>query len=58
LMVTHVVHKSGDFSKIKKNIMYIVIWVIILTSFYAIIKLVVGLLNSVFGTNSSGDTGF
>jgi hypothetical protein len=25
LMVTHVVHKSGDFSKIKKNIMYIVI---------------------------------
>ena len=25
LMVTHVVHKSGDFSKVKKNIMYIVI---------------------------------
>ncbi len=58
LMVTNVVHKDGDFTKIKKNIMYIAIWVIILTSFYAIMKLVIGLINSVFGTTSSGDTWF
>lgn len=57
LMVTHVVHKEGDFSKIKKNIMNIFIWVIILTSFYAIIKLVIGILNSVFGVDSTGATG-
>jgi len=57
LMVTHVVHKEGDFSKIKKNIMNIFIWVIILTSFYAIIKLVIGVLNSVFGVDSTGATG-
>lgn len=57
LMVTHVVHKEGDFSKIKKNIMNIFIWVIILTSFYAIIKLVIGILNSIFGVDSTGATG-
>lgn len=58
LMVTHSVTKSWDFSKVKKNIQYIAIGVIILTSFYAILRLVIGLINSVFGTNSSGDTWF
>lgn len=58
LMVTHAVHNEGDFAKVKKKIMYIAIWIILLTSFYAIIKLIVGLINSVFGTNTSGSTGF
>lgn len=58
LMVTHSIHNEGDFTKVKKKIMYIAIGIIILTSFYAIIKLVVGLINSVFGTNSGWDTGF
>ena len=58
MMVTHSITKSGDFSKLKKNIQYIAIGVIILTSFYAILRLVIGLINSVFGTNNSGDTWF
>lgn len=58
LMVTHTITKSGDFAKMKKNVMYIALWVIILTSFYAIIKLIIGLIGSIFGTNSSSDTGF
>lgn len=58
MMVTHSITKSWDFAKLKKNLQYIAIGVIILTSFYAILRLVIGLINSVFGTNSSGDTGF
>ena len=58
LMVTHTINKSGDFGKVKKNIGYIAIGVLLLTGFYAIIKLVVGLINSVFGTTGSGNTGF
>ena len=58
LMVTHTITKSGDFAKMKKNVMYIAIWVIILTSFFAIIKLIIWLVGSIFGTNSSSDTGF
>jgi len=58
LMVTHTVNKEGDFGKIKTRIWYIAIGVLLLTGFYAIIKLVVGLINSIFGTGPSGDTGF
>lgn len=58
LMVTNTVTKAWDMTKVKKNIQYIAIGVIILTSFYAIIRLIIGLINSVFGTNGSWDTGF
>lgn len=58
LMVTNTLTKAWDMTKVKKNIQYIAIGVIILTSFYAIIRLIIGLINSIFGTNSSGDTGF
>lgn len=57
LMVTNVVHKQWDISKIKTNIINIVIGVIILTGFYFIIKLAVSIINSLFG-GYGGDTGF
>ncbi len=58
LMVTHTINKEGDFGKIKAKIWYIAVGILLLTGFYAIIKLVVGLINSIFGTGPSGDTGF
>lgn len=58
LMVTHTINNEGDFGKVKSRIWYIAIWVLLLTWFYAIIKLVVGLINSIFGTGPWGDTGF
>lgn len=58
LMVTHSINKAGDFWKVKKRIGYIAIGVLLLTGFYAIIKLVVWLINSIFGTWPNGDTGF
>jgi hypothetical protein len=57
LMVTNAVHKEWEAAKIKKNIMNIVIWVIILTWFYFIIKLMVALINAIFG-GYGGDTWF
>jgi len=48
LMVTNAAHGEGEVAKIKKNIMNIVIWVIILTGFYFIVKLAVSLINSLF----------
>lgn len=50
LMVTNGIHKEWDMSKVKKNLINITIGVLLLTWFYAIIKIVVGLINSVFGT--------
>lgn len=58
LMVTHAIHNEWDFTKVKKKVTYIAIGIVLLTSFYAIIKLIVGIINSIFGTNTSGDTGF
>ncbi|AHB40964.1 hypothetical protein P148_SR1C00001G0154 [candidate division SR1 bacterium RAAC1_SR1_1] len=58
LMVTHTINKEGDFGKVKARIGYIAVGVLLLTGFYAIIKLVVGLINSIFGSGPSGDTGF
>ncbi len=49
LMVTNAIHKEGEAAKIKKNIINILIWVIVLTGFYFIIKLAVSLINSIFG---------
>lgn len=57
LMVTNAAHKEWEAAKIKKNIMNIAIWVIILTGFYFIIKLVVALINALFG-GFGWDTGF
>lgn len=50
LMVTNALHKEGDMAKVKKRLINITIGVLLLTGFYAIIKIVVGLINSVFGT--------
>ena len=50
LMVTNALHKEGDMEKVKKRLINITIGVLLLTGFYAIIKIVVGLINSVFGT--------
>lgn len=57
LMVTNAAHKEGETAKIKKNIMNIVIWVVILTWFYFIIKLTVSIINSIFW-GYGGDTWF
>ncbi len=58
LMVTHTIHSDWDFEKVKKRIWYIAIWILLLTWFYAIIKLVVWIINSVFWTGPWWDTGF
>jgi hypothetical protein len=51
LMVTNGLHKEWDMAKVKKNLMNITIGILLLTWFYAIIKIVVWLINSVFGTS-------
>lgn len=51
LMVTGSIHKEWDSDKIKKNVTNIVIWVIVLTWFYTIIKLMVAIINTIFGSN-------
>lgn len=48
LMVTNSIHKKWDFEAIKKNIINIWIWVIVLTWFYFIIKLMVAIINTIF----------
>jgi hypothetical protein len=48
--VTNALHKEGDIEKVKKRLINITIGVLLLTWFYAIIKIAVGLINSVFGT--------
>lgn len=58
LMVTHTINKEWDFGKVKARIWYIAIGVLLLTGFYAIIKLVVWLINSIFGTGPGWDTWF
>ncbi len=57
LMITNAVHKEWETAKIKKNITNIIIGVIILTWFYFIIKLVVSIINSLFG-GYGGNTWF
>lgn len=49
LMVTNSLHGEWDIAKVKKRFIYILIWVLLLTGFYFIIKLVVSLINSIFG---------
>lgn len=49
LMVTGSLHKEWDMAKLKSRMIYIVIWVVLLTGFYFIIKLAVSLINSIFG---------
>lgn len=57
LMVTNALHGEWDMAKLKKKFIYIVVGVLLLTGFYFIIKLVVGLINSLFGWYG-GDTWF
>lgn len=56
LLVTHGIHNQWDWTKIKTNVMYVVLWVFLLTWFYFIIKIMVSLITSLFGwsTWSSG----
>jgi len=48
MMVTKSVNKQWDMATVKKNIVNIWIWVIILTWFYAIISIMTALINMVF----------
>ena len=57
LLVTGGMHKEWEIGKIKNNLMNIGIWVLILTGFYAILKLIMALMTSLFGW-FGGDTGF
>lgn len=57
LMVTNSIHGEWDMSKIKKRFIYIVIWVLLLTGFYFVIKIAVAIINSIFGWYG-GSTGF
>lgn len=51
LMVTNSIHSEWDGAKVKKNVINIAIWVIVLTWFYAIIKLMVAVINMTLGSN-------
>lgn len=57
LMVTNSLHGAWDISKLKNRFIYILVWVLLLTGFYFVIKLVTALINSIFGWYG-GDTGF
>jgi len=57
LLVTNAAHKAGDLSKVKKNITYIAIGVLLLTGFYFILKVTVSLITSIFG-GYNGESGF
>ena len=57
LMVTNSIHGEWDMSKIKKRFIYILIWVLLLTGFYFVIKIAVAIINSIFGWYG-GSTGF
>lgn len=48
LMVTNAIHKEWDITKVKTNIFNIIIWVIILTGFYFIIRLAAAIITSIF----------
>jgi hypothetical protein len=48
LLVTHGATKSWDFNSIMKRMVNVIIWVLLLTWFYAIIKIVVWLINMIF----------
>ena len=47
-MVTNVMHGEGDFWKIKTNILYIGLWIIILTGFYYLLDIVMAIINFLF----------
>jgi len=49
LMVTNSVTWAGDMSKLKSRIIYVVIWVLLLTGFYAAIKIIIAVFNMVLG---------
>ncbi len=57
LMVTNGIHNQWDMTKVKKNLMNIVIWVILLTWFYFILRLMVAIITSIFGWDT-GSTWF
>ena len=48
LMVTNWVTWAWDLSKLKSKMIYVLIWVLLLTWFYAILKVVVAIMNMVF----------
>jgi len=49
LMVTGGLHDSWKFEKLKGNMINIGIWVLLLTWFYSVLKLIMALVNAVFG---------
>ncbi|MDR0282275.1 MAG: hypothetical protein LBI53_02925 [Candidatus Peribacteria bacterium] len=48
LMVTNVTHGKGEVSKIKDNIIYLGIGVVILTGFYYLIDIILSIVNYLF----------
>lgn len=48
LMVTGAFHKSWDFSEVKKNVSRIIVWVLIMSAFWAIVKLILAAVNLIF----------
>lgn len=49
LLVTNTVTWAGDLSKLKSRIFYVMIGVLLLTGFYALIKLIVAVINMILG---------
>ena len=49
LLVTNSVSGGDDITKLKSRIFYVLIWVLLLTGFYALLKLIVAVINLIFG---------
>lgn len=49
LLVTNSIHKQWDRSKVKQKLVYVLLWVFLLSGFYFIIKVIVALITSIFG---------
>lgn len=57
LMVTNGVANEGTIEKIKPRIVGIVVWVLLITGFYAILRLFTAIITTLFG-NPDGGSGF
>ena len=57
LLVTWNFHKEWELSSIKKKLINVVIWVVLLTGFYFVVKLIVSVVTAVFW-DWGGESGF
>lgn len=57
LMVTNGVANEWTIDKVKTRVIWIVVWVLLITWFYAVLRILTSLITALFG-NPGGDSGF